>query len=441
MGWFWQVWMIKECLKPGDRVACAGVDYASHAEIVSVPQNLVVKIPDNVDSKDAAFTTLGAIAMQGLRQADPKIGEKICVIGLGLLGQITTQLLRSSGCRVLGIDLSPTFISIAKEHSVDEAILRNDPDLVNKCDNFTNGRGFDAVIITAATNSNDPITLAGELARKKGKVVVVGVVPMDIPRDPHYYRKELDIKMSCSYGPGRYDVEYENNGNDYPYSYVRWTEQRNMESFLDMLAANRLNLLPLTTHIINITEAKDAYDIILGKVKEHHIGILLQYSVNNGKYESIVELARKPVSIINTGFIGAGSFAQSYLIPNVKSLGCSLDTVVTSRGITSRSVASKFGFNNCSSDINDIINNKSINTVFIATPHSFHAKQVEDALRAGKNVFVEKPLALNIEELNEVKEAMKSSSLTLMVGFNRRFAPVCTKIKEEFIGISEPKSY
>lgn len=424
--------------KVGDRVACAGVDYASHAEIVAVPQNLVVKIPDEVSSEDAAFTTLGAIAMQGIRQAEVTIGEKVCVIGLGLLGQITCQLLQANGCAVFGIDLSETFVSIANDHSADKALLRNDPNLVTACENFTNGHGFDTIIITAATQSNDPVELAGELARKKGKVVVVGVVPMNVPRDPHYYRKEIDIKMSCSYGPGRYDVGYEENGIDYPYAYVRWTEQRNMESFLDLLARKYINLKPLTTHIIDIADAEKAYDIILGKVKEPHIGILLKYSENETKLRTSIKIAGKPLASVNTGFIGAGSFAQSYLIPNVKSSGGSLDGVVTSRGITAKNVGDKFGFNFCSSEVSDVLKNEKINTVFIATPHSSHASLVIRALEAKKNVFVEKPLAISLDELNLVIETKKKCTQPLLVGFNRRFAPVSIQIKNEFQNTGEP---
>jgi predicted dehydrogenase/threonine dehydrogenase-like Zn-dependent dehydrogenase len=424
--------------KQGDRVACAGVDYASHAEIVAVPQNLVVKVPDEVGLDDAAFATLGAIAMQGVRQADVRLGEKVCVIGLGLLGQISCQLLRANGCAVFGIDLSQSFVSIANEHSADKAVLRNDPNLKTACDNFTKGYGFDAVIITAAAQSNDPVELAGELCRKKGKVVVVGGVPMNVPRDPYYYRKELDIKMSCSYGPGRYDVEYEENGLDYPYAYVRWTEQRNMESFLDMVSSKRVNLKPLTTHIIGIEDAEKAYDIILGKVKEQHIGILLKYADNKTKLRSSVVVGHKPLAAINTAFIGAGSFAQSYLIPNVKSSGASLDGVVTSRGITSKNVADKFGFNFCSSEAKDVLGNEKVNTIFIATPHASHASLVIKSIAAGKNVFVEKPLAVNEEELKQVIQTYKSCNQSLLVGFNRRFAPVSIAVKKEFVNTGEP---
>ncbi|MBL7696229.1 MAG: bi-domain-containing oxidoreductase [Ferruginibacter sp.] len=424
--------------KPGDRVACAGVDYASHAEIVAVPQNLVVKVPDEVSFEDAAYTTLGAIAMQGIRQAETVIGEKVCVIGLGLLGQITCQLLQANGCAVFGLDLSESFVGIANKYSADKAMLRNDPNLRAACDNFTNGHGFDTVIITAATQSNDPIELAGDLCRKKGKVVVVGVVPMDIPRDPNYYRKEIDIKMSCSYGPGRYDVNYEENGQDYPYAYVRWTEQRNMETFLDLLAREYINLKPLTTHVIDIADAEKAYDIILGKVKEPHIGILLRYSENETKARSVVTLAGKPLSQVNAAFIGAGSFAQSYLIPNVKASGASLDGVVTSRGITAKNVANKFGFNFCSSSVNDVLGKQEVNTIFIATPHNSHAGLTIQSLQAGKAVFVEKPLAINTDQLQEVIETKKKHNHPLMVGFNRRFAPVSIQVKKEFASAGEP---
>lgn len=428
----------KGMFKPGDRVACAGVDYASHAEIVAVPQNLVVKVPDEVGLDDAAFATLGAIAMQGVRQAEVNLGEKVCVIGLGLLGQITCQLLRANGCAVFGIDLSESFVSIANTHSADKAVLRNDPNLKTSCDNFTSGYGFDAVIITAAAQSNDPIELAGELCRKKGKVIVVGGVPMNVPRDPYYYRKELDIRMSCSYGPGRYDVDYEENGQDYPYAYVRWTEQRNMESFLELIARNRIDLKPLTTHIIDIEDAERAYDIILGKVKEPHIGILLKYVPNETKSRSAITVANKPTAAINVAFIGAGSFAQSYLIPNLKNTGATLDGVVTSRGITAKNAADKFGFNFCSSDANDVLKNEKINTIFIATPHASHASLVMQALSAGKKVFVEKPLAVNEEELVKVMQTCKAHTQPLMVGFNRRFAPVSTAIKKEFSNTGEP---
>ena len=424
--------------QPGDRVACAGQDYASHSEIVAIPQNLAVKIPDNVSFEEAAFTTLGAIALQGIRQAGPHIGEKVCVIGLGLIGQLTGQLLKANGCDVFGIDLSERLITLANEISVKKALNRNDPNLIIACDNFTNGHGFDSVIITAAAPTNDPIILSTELCRKKGKIVVVGSVKMDVPRDPHFYRKELDISISCSYGPGRYDVDYEEAGNDYPFAYVRWTEQRNMAAFLSIVSKGLVNLKPLITQTFEIEQAEEAYEIVLGKDTRPHIGILLKYGENPYKFSTSTLLKNQPLKKINVGFIGAGSFAQSYLIPNVKSFGASLDTVVTSKGITSKNVGEKFGFNICSADLKDVIEKKEINTVFIATPHSSHAIQVIQSLQANKNVFVEKPLAITEEELNEIIETKALHNLPLMVGFNRRFAPICVAVKKEFENAAEP---
>lgn len=424
--------------QPGNRVACAGQDYASHAEIVAIPQNLIVKIPDNVSFEEAAFTTLGAIALQGVRQAEPRLGEKVCVIGLGLLGQLTGQLLKANGCDIFGIDLSDRLITLANETSFTKALNRNDPNLLSTCDNFTNGHGFDSIIITAAAPTNDPIILSSELCRKKGKIVVVGAVKMDVPRDPHFYKKELDLRISCSYGPGRYDVDYEEAGNDYPFAYVRWTENRNMEAFLQMVSKGQVNVKPLITQTFGIEQAEEAYEIVLGKNPQPHIGILLKYDENAEKKVTFTQIKNQPHKKLNVGFIGAGSFAQSYLIPNVKSFGASLDTVVTSKGITSKNVGEKFGFNICSADSKDVIGKPEINTVFIATPHSSHADLVIESLKEEKNVFVEKPLAISEEELHKVIKAKASNNLPLMVGFNRRFAPVCAEIKKEFGNTGEP---
>ncbi|HEX6848047.1 MAG TPA: bi-domain-containing oxidoreductase [Chitinophagaceae bacterium] len=422
----------------GDRVACAGQDYASHAEIVCVPQNLVVRIPDNVSFEEASFTTVGAIAMQGVRQADPKLGETIAVIGLGLLGQLTCQLLKANGCKVIGIDIADHLIDLAKETGTDDAINRNNPDLINILDNFTKGCGFDSVIITAATSSNDPIELSAEITRAKGKVVAVGAVKLDVPRDPHFYRKELDLRLSCSYGPGRYDSNYEENGHDYPYAYVRWTEQRNMEAFLQLLSQKKLNVRPLITHNLEISEAEKAYQIVMGELQVPHIGILLNYPESKNKFTSQIVLRQNPVDQFNVAFLGAGSFAQSYLIPKVKNYGVSLQTVVTSKGITAKNVANKFGFSKASSNANDILNDEVINTVFIATPHNLHATFVLAALKAGKNVFVEKPLAMNYDELEELKKYYEVEGGNLMTGFNRRFSPIATELKKLFNDLHEP---
>jgi polar amino acid transport system substrate-binding protein len=431
--------------KPGDRVACGGQDYASHAELVSVPQNLVVKIPDNVSYEEASFTTLGAIALQGVRQAAPQLGETVCVIGLGLLGQITCQLLKANGCKVLGIDMAQPLLDLAEKLGADRAVSRQHPDLKNIASSFTSGYGFDSIIITAATSSNDPIELASELARKKGKIVVVGAVGMDIPRDPHFYRKELELLMSMSYGPGRYDSKYEEEGEDYPVAYVRWTEQRNMEAFLQLLSQKRLDMAPLITHQYDISEAATAYDIVLGKTPEPHIGILLRYPANQDKFVTLTHLQKTATHLQKTvaganriGFIGAGSFAQSYLIPHVKQWGAVLETVVTSKGITAKNVANKFAFNKASSDGKDIIGDKTIDTVFIATQHDTHAAYALAALQAGKNVFVEKPLALSTEELEKIRAHYEDKGGRLLVGFNRRFAPVSVALKEHFKDIADP---
>ncbi len=424
--------------QPGDYVACAGLGYASHAEVVCVPQNLVVKIPNGVDLEDASYATLGAIALQGLRQADPKLGDLVCVIGLGLLGQITSQLLRANGCQVFGIDVSQKMVNLANETGAAKGMLRNDPNLIAAVEQFTSGNGFDKVIITAAGQTNDPVELSGQILRKKGAVIVVGAVKMDIPRDPDFYRKELELKLSCSYGPGRYDVSYEENGIDYPYAYVRWTEQRNMEAFLQLIASKSIDIKPLTTHVFDIGKAVDAYDLILGKVVEPFVGILIKYQDNVSKDLTRVIANSHPVQHVNVGFIGAGSFAQSYLIPNVKLHG-SLDTVVTRNGLNSKNVAQKFGFNHASSDSDSILNNPAIQVVFIATQHDTHAHYVLQCLNKGKAVFVEKPLAMNPDELSDVISTYnKLTSPALLVGFNRRFADISILAKEEFRGLDEP---
>jgi len=423
--------------KPGDRVACAGQDYASHAEVVSVPQNLVVKIPDNVSFEEASFTTLGAIALQGVRQANPTLGENICVIGLGLLGQLTCQILRANGCNVFGIDVSQDMVDFTNNQNIAKAINRKNNTLKSVAENFTNGYGFDKVIITAAASTNDPIVLATEILRQKGIIVLVGAVPIEIPREPDFYKKELEFKISTSYGPGRYDVSYEEEGHDYPYGYVRWTEKRNMEAFLKLVSNGSLNLKPLISHIFDITEAEKAYEFVLGKTNEKYIGILLKYSENENKTINLVNISTPPVKEINIGFIGAGSFAQSYLIPTSKEYG-SLDTVITRTGINAKNVALKFGFSKAGTDPTEIFNDEAINTVFIATQHNTHAKFVLEAIQAKKNIFVEKPLALNIDELTEIISHYKTFDKLLMVGFNRRFAPLSLKIKDEFKDINEP---
>lgn len=426
--------------KPGDRVACGGGGYASHAGIVTVPQNLLVKVPEAVGLDAAAFTTLGAIAMQGVRQANPRLGESVCVIGLGLLGQLTAQFLRANGCQVFGVDTSEIMVALAAKTSCHASRTRSDAGLESAFAAFTGGRGFDVVIITAATQSSDPIELATAILRQKGSVVIVGAVPMNVPREPHFYKKELELKISCSYGPGRYDPTYEEGGHDYPYGYVRWTENRNMEAFVKLLENRSVDVQPLVTHVFDVEQAGDAYDIVTGKVSEHHIGILLRYSdaTDTRSVKTAPQASSSPAAKPGIGFIGAGSFAQKFLIPFARQ-GGDLLSVVTSRGVTAKSVGEKFRFHSHSTETHDVFADPAINTVFIATRHDTHAAFTAAALEAGKNVFVEKPLALHEEELAQVVEiAGRRSDCRLMVGYNRRFSPLARQAKEVFQRVSGP---
>jgi polar amino acid transport system substrate-binding protein len=420
--------------KPGDRVACGGGGYASHAGIVTVPQNLVVKVPDTLGLDAAAFTTLGAVAMQGVRQAAPRLGELVCVIGLGLLGQITAQILRANGCQVFGVDTAESMVALAEKSSCHVARKRSDEGLQSAIAAFTGGHGFDAVIITAATQSTDPVELATAILRQKGVIVIVGAVPMNIPREPHFYKKELELKISCSYGPGRYDSSYEEESRDYPYGYVRWTENRNMEAFVKLLENRSVDVQPLVTHVFEIEQAGEAYDIVTGKVSERHMGILLKYSEVTETH-SVKETPQRTASgsdMVGIGFIGAGSFAQKFLIPFARQEG-GLLSVATSRGVTAKSVGEKFRFRSYSTDARDVLVDTTVNTVFIATRHDTHAAFATAALKAGKDVFVEKPLALREDELAQILEvANQRGDSRLMVGYNRRFSPLGRQARQIF---------
>ena len=431
-----------EDFKPGDRVACAGSS-ANHAEIIFVPKNLTVKIPNNVSFEEASFTTLGAIALQGVRQADVRIGENVAVIGLGLIGLITVQLLKANGCRVIGLDINANNFDLAKKFGCDECTIINE-DSVKIVETFTKGYGTDAVIITASTKSNKPIEYALEYARKKSKVVIVGVTGMNIPRTT-FYEKELDLRISCSYGPGRYDPIYEEKGIDYPIGYVRWTEKRNMEAILNLLSERKLDFNSLITHKIPISDGLRAYDIITGKIKEKYIGILIEYSKELKYLESEkrkIEINYKPIENGNVfvGFIGAGNFAQSYLIPPLQKLGVPLIGLATSKPVTSKTTAKKFNFNFATTEIKDILNDQRINTIFIATRHDSHAELVIEAIKSDKNIFVEKPLAINEEQLTEIEKYITETNYNkhLQVGFNRRFSKPIRSIKEFFIDVKEP---
>ena len=422
--------------KVGDFAACGGLS-ANHAEIVAVPVNLSVKINPKSDLRQACYNTLGAIAMQGIRQADLRLGETCAVIGLGLLGQLTCCMLRASGVKVLGIDVNEDMVSIAKQNSADLALLRNEPGIEGTIDQFTQGLGCDAVIITAATSSLDPINFAGNLARKKGTIVIVGDVATGFDRDPHYYRKELQVKMSCSYGPGRYDPVYEEKGIDYPPAYVRWTEKRNMQTFQDLILTEKISISYLTTHTFKLQDATQAYDLIINQ-KEPAIGIIIEYdhdkkhSLNETRV-NLKDFSTQLTSKLGIGFIGAGSYAQSHLLPNIPGEERkNLIGIMTQTGTSSRSTAERFDFSFCTTKIKDILENKDINTVFIATRHDSHAQYVEQALSSGKHVFVEKPLCLNFDQLERIKSIYLklTNRPALMVGYNRRFSPFVQKARK-----------
>ncbi len=418
----------------GDAVACAGAGYANHAELLWVPSNLCTKIPDGVAFEEAAFSTIGAIALQGVRQAEAKFGETIVVIGLGLIGLLTVQLLRASGCRVIGVDVDPWKVELAKQHGTELALVRSE-DVVGQTYRLTDGRGADAVIITAAAPDNDPIVLAGNLARDRAHVVVVGAVPIDVPRTP-YYEKELDVRLSRSYGPGRYDRNYEEKGLDYPVGYVRWTENRNMQAFLRALETKQVSLAKLITHRVPLDEVERAYDLVSGMVKERFLGVVLQYPEDGPPLPRVIPTpgVRRNRKAANVGFIGAGSFAGGTLIPILKSLpDVTLSTVCTASGLTARDMAVRHGFMASAGDPDDILRDDATNVVFIATRHDSHARLAAQALRSGKAVFVEKPLALTRDQLDEVLAAAEDNA-QLVVGFNRRFSPHTTRVRGAFAG-------
>ena len=447
-------------LKPGDRVAVAGGGYATHAEFNFVPRNLCVKIPEGVSYADAAFATLGAIALQGVRQTQPMLGERIAVIGLGLLGLLTVQILKANGCAVLGIDLDEERVALAGKLGADVAVSSN-PE--KACKAFTGGYGADAVIITAATRGNEPIESAAEMLRHKGRVIIVGLVGTNVPRDA-FYRKELDLRLSMSYGPGRYDPAYEEGGNDYPFAYVRFTEQRNLESFLYLVQEGKVTPSALVTHCIPFDDALDAYALLEGKLSKNraldskYLGILLDYPEDaplertvrhyygsaKAKYGDTLRKvspyfakgsSRKDVGV---GFIGAGNFARSVLLPRLTKLdGFKLTGVCTRTGKRAQQTAERFKFGLVTTDPAQLLMNADTDAVFIATRHDSHASLTAAALQAGKHVFVEKPLCIKESEFEEIEEALQSARNAghkpcLMVGFNRRFSPHARALQAAF---------
>ena len=425
--------------KVGQRVACAGGGYAVHAEYNVVPGNLLTPLPQNVDFESAAFTTLGAIALHGFRLAEPQIGETIAVIGMGLLGLLAAQIATAAGCNVLGIDVDPSRIALASSLGL-RAVPR--AEAVDSSAAFTANRGFDVVLICADTSSNDPVELAGVIARDRARVVATGAVGLSFPRKA-YYEKEISFINSRSYGPGRYDSSYEEHGNDYPLGYVRWTEGRNFEAVVDWMAKGQLQVKPLITHRFDINEATRAYEVITGKRKEKFLGVLLTYPQGEKKEERKVLFplsSAKSAGTVKLGVLGAGSFAASILLPSIKKAGdIELIGIASSGGLHAQHSGKKFGFNYATSDDDEILNDPNINTVAILTRHDTHADLVVKALKAGKHVFVEKPLAINNAQLSAIsKPLLKTEDCILTTGFNRRFAPLADALSSFLSHRSEP---
>ncbi len=437
-------------LQVGQRVACAGGGYAIHAEYTAVPHILITPLPDSVDFESAAFTTLGAIALHGFRLAEAQLGERIAVIGMGLLGLLVTGIAHAAGCHVLGIDLDPTRVALAEQMGA-VAVLR--AEAVEAAKNFSRGQGVDAVLICADTGSSDPVELAGTIARDRARVVAVGAVGLNIPRKI-YYEKELTFLNSRAYGPGRYDPRYEEGGHDYPIGFVRWTEGRNMQAIVDLMAAGRLNVQPLITHRFAIEKAPQAYELITGKTNEPFLGVLLTYP-GGEKSERPTSLSARlepegtssitgtdlQASEVRLGVLGAGNFATAVLLPAIQKLGAINPIgIVSASGASAQYAAEKFGYQYASSEENALLEDDRINTVAILTRHHLHARQVLAALAADKHVFCEKPLALNLAELQEIEAILegKAQSPLLMVGFNRRFAPLARRLRTFIADRSEP---
>ncbi len=439
-------------LNSGDRIVSNG----PHAEIVCVPLNLCVKIPDRVSDEEAAFAVVGAIGLQGIRLAQPSIGEYFVVTGLGLIGLLTVQILLANGCKVLGIDIDSSKCALARKFGAETADLSKGEDPIDAAMAFSDGRGSDGVLITAATKSSEPVHQAAQMCRKRGRIVLTGVTGLELNRSD-FYEKELSFQVSCSYGPGRYDPEYEEKGHDYPIGFVRWTERRNFEAVLDLMASGKLNVKPLISHRFSFEEALNAYDLITEN-KEPYLGIILKYhsKVEEIKHETgflnkTIELKPGGESSVEShepaaGIIGAGNFTGQVLLPALKKSGIRLKAIASAGGVSGTHLGKKFGFENSTTDADTIFNDPEINTVFITTRHNTHARFVLQGLKAGKNIFVEKPLCLNMKELNEIAEVYKSQvanhkSKILMVGFNRRFAPHIVKIKELLETVREPQSF
>ena len=427
----------------GDRVASNG----PHADVVRVAKNLVAKIPDNVSDEEAAFTVVASIGLQGIRLANPTMGECFVVTGVGLIGLLTVQMLRAQGCRVLAIDFDQSKLDLAKQFGAEVCNPCKGEEPVAAGMAFSRGVGVDGVIITASSKSNDPVTQAARMSRKRGRIILVGVIGLELSR-ADFYEKELTFQVSCSYGPGRYDPNYEEQGNDYPLAFVRWTEQRNFEAILDMMSGGQIDVKPLITHRFKFENASDAYELLT--TDKTALGILLQFESERAtRHFKTISLQSAPKYKKDepvVGFIGAGNYASRVLIPAFKEAGAKFHSISTSGGINGVIHGEKAGFSEATTDTQIMIENPSINTIAIVTQHNSHAFFVQQALNAGKNVFVEKPLAITHEELADVKSVYSETVKTerapkLMIGFNRRFAPQIQKMKALIDPIKAPKSF
>lgn len=424
----------------GDRVASNG----RHAEVVAVPVNLCAKVPREVSDDSAAFTVLGAIALQGIRLVQPTIGEVVVVTGLGLIGLMTVQMLKANGCRVLGLDFDERKLALARQFGAETVDLRAGEDPVKAALDYSRGRGVDAVIVTASTQSSEPMHQAALMCRKRGRIVLVGVTGLELSR-ADFFEKELTFQVSCSYGPGRYDSGYEEKGLDYPVGFVRWTEQRNLEAVLDMLDARRIDVGPLISHRFAIAEAEKAYAVVGGA--EESLGILLDYPGGSDLASSasrIVELPSTPgasAAVPSIGFIGSGNYAGAVLIPAFQATGARLRAVASANGVSSVHLGRKYGFEQAATDADALFSDPAINAVVISTRHDSHASFVLSAAGQGKHIFVEKPLCLTLEELGRIEAATRGSNRILQVGFNRRFAPHVQRMTKLLAGTPGPKSF
>jgi len=426
-----------EGIAPGDRVACGGGGFATHAEVIAVPRNLIAAVPDGVPFESAAYATVGAVALHGVRRAEAQLGERVGVIGLGLVGQLAVRILAAGGCTLIGVDLDPKAVELAASGGA-RAFERDRDGLQSSVLEATGGLGLDSVLVCAAATSSDPVRLASELARDRGRVVIVGDVPIEADR-ALFYEKELELRLSRSYGPGRYDRDYEERGRDLPPAYVRWTEQRNMQAFLDLVASGAVDPSPLTTHRFPVEQAERAYALLTDdRGEERPFGILLEYAYEERPAAPTPHSARRSgAGTARIGLIGAGSFARATLLPALRDAGAELAAVASGGGLTATDVATRFGFERAADSADEILADDSIDAVVIATRHASHAQLTASALRTGKAVFVEKPLAIDRDGLAEVEEALAPDSL-LMVGFNRRFAPLAVQLRNELEAVASP---